>query len=116
MSSAAAPRKRLGQVIELKPECIAEYTRVHADGHPGVRDLLSKYGLRNFSIFMKEVFGRHLLFLYGEYEGNDFDGDMARLSAEERDVAWHLQCDPMQLSLNESGAGWAPMECVYYNA
>ena len=85
-------------------------------GPPGVPAPLSPFGLGNFSIFKKGVFGRHLLFLYGEYEGDDFDGDMARLSAEERDVAWHLQCDPMQLSLNESGAGWAPMECVYYNA
>ena len=112
----SAARQRFGQVIELKPECVAEYKRVHADGHPGVRDLLSKHGLRNFSIFMRDVFGKTLLFLYGEYEGADFAGDMARLSAEERDVAWHLQCDPMQLSLNESGAGWAQMECVYFNA
>ncbi len=43
--------KRLGQVIELRPECSAEYFRVHADDHPGVRDLLSKHGLKNFSIF-----------------------------------------------------------------
>jgi L-rhamnose mutarotase len=107
--------KRIGQVIELKAECITEYKRVHADGHPGVRDLLSKYGLRNFSIFLREVFGRHLLFLYGEYEGSDFAGDMARLCAEERDVAWHLQCDPMQLSVGGS-PGWSDMECVYYNA
>lgn len=114
--SSSITRKRIGQVIELKPECIAEYKRVHADGHPGVRDLLSKYGLRNFSIFLKEVFGKHLLFLYGEYEGEHFAEDMARLQFEERDIAWHLQCDPMQLSINQNGEGWADMECVYFNA
>ena len=107
--------KRIGQVIELKAECLEEYKRVHADGHPGVRDLLAKYGLRNFSIFLKSVFGKNLLFLYGEYDGDDFAGDMAKLAFEERDIAWHLQCDPMQLSLNEDGAGWAQMECVYFN-
>ena len=31
--------RRLGQVIELREECVEEYLRVHADGHSGVRDL-----------------------------------------------------------------------------
>ena len=106
--------RRLGQVIELRPECAAEYTRVHADNHAGVRDLLSKHGLTNFSIFMREVHGKLLLFLYGEYTGADFEGDMRRLGAEERDQEWHRLCDPMQVSVS-GAAGWTDMECVYYN-
>jgi L-rhamnose mutarotase len=115
MSSPTITRKRIGQVVELKSACVEEYKRVHADGHPGVRDLLSKYGLRNFSIFLREVYGKHLLFLYGEYEGSNFAEDMARLQFEDRDIAWHLQCDPMQLSIDQNN-GWADMECVYFNA
>ena len=45
--------RRLGQVIELKPEALDLYCKVHADDHQGVRDLLSKHGLRNFSIFLQ---------------------------------------------------------------
>ena len=115
--STPITRKRIGKVVELKVECIAEYKRVHDNGHPGVRDLLSKYGLRNFSIFLREIFGRHLLFLYGEYEGENFAEDMERLQFEERDIAWHLQCDPMQLSIDKSESeGWVDMESVYFNA
>jgi L-rhamnose mutarotase len=106
--------KRLGQVIVLKEECVEEYCRVHADSFPGVRDLLQKHNLHNFSIFMQVVSGQRLLFLYGEYTGDNFDADMAALSSEPRDIEWHKLCDPMQTSLNLSG-GWLPMECVYYN-
>lgn len=105
---------RLGQVIELRPEHRAEYVRVHAAGHPGVRDLLAKHNLRNFSIFLQEVHGRLLLFLYCEYAGADYARDMAALAAEPRDAAWHALCDPMQLSL--CGGGWQPMEQVFFNA
>ena len=116
-NDASPPTRRMGQVIELRPECKAEYLRVHASGHPGVRDLLSKHGLRNFSIFLQEVHGKLLLFLYGEYVGSDADfaRDMAALAAEPRDVAWHEQCDPMQISLQATG-GWQEMEQVYFNA
>ena len=113
MSFSCGPTtpKRLGQVIELKEECLAEYTRVHADGFPGVRDLLAKWHLHNFSIFMQTVAGKRLLFLYGEYTGSDYAADMAGLSAEPRDIEWHKLCDPMQQSFNPLG-GWLPMDCV----
>ena len=111
---AAATPLRLGQVIELLPEFRAEYTRVHAAGHPGVRDLLSRHHLTNFSIFLQPVHGRLLLFLYCEYVGANYAADMAALAAEPRDAAWHALCDPMQRSL--CGGGWQPMECVFFNA
>jgi L-rhamnose mutarotase len=116
MASDCGPKTplRLGQVIELREECVGEYLRVHADGHPGVRDLLSKHGLTNFSIFMQVVHGKRLLFLYGEYVGSDFSRDMAALAAEPRDAEWHRLCDPMQISLHAAG-GWQPMQCVYFN-
>jgi L-rhamnose mutarotase len=87
---------------------------VHADGFPGVRDLLARWHLHNFSIFMQVVAGRRLLFLYGEYTGEDYAADMAGLSAEPRDIEWHKLCDPMQVSIAAAG-GWQTMQCVYYN-
>jgi L-rhamnose mutarotase len=116
MPYACGPGKplRLGQVIELRRECEAEYTRVHADDHAGVRALLAKHGLHNFSIFMTEAKGALLLFLYAEYTGEDYEADMAALAAEPQDVEWHKLCDPMQISLHATG-GWKKMDCVFYN-
>ena len=111
---AAHPVKRIGMVIELLPEHLDEYRRLHSDGHPGVRDLLSKYHLRNFSIFLHNVAGRWLEFGYYEYHGEDFETDMAALSAEPRNQEWLVRCDPMQAPL-EGETGWAVMERVYFN-
>ena len=115
MASHNASVRRMGKVIELRRECLAEYQRVHADSHPGVRDLLVAANLRNFSIFLHEVAGKLLLFLYAEYVGSDFEGDMAKLDAEPRNAAWLAQCDPMQQTLKIDGTSWSDMECVYYN-
>lgn len=108
------PVRRVGMVIELRPEGIDEYRRLHADGHPGVRDLLAKYHLRNFSIFLHQIGGRWLEFGYCEYTGDDYDADMARLAAEPRNREWLTICDPLQQPL-EGEAGWAMMERVYFN-
>lgn len=113
-SQAARPGKRVGMVNELRPEYLDEYRRLHADGHPGVRDLLSKYHLRNFSIFLHYVAGRWLEFGYYEYHGDDFEADMAALAAEPRNQQWLVRCDPMQAPL-EGESGWAVMERVYFN-
>ncbi len=106
--------KRVGMVIGLKPECIDKYKEVHANDHPGVRDLLEKYNLRNFSIYLHKIDGKWYEFGYYEYTGDDFDGDMKKLSAEPRNIEWLKMCDPMQLPL-EGETSWAIMEEVYYN-
>jgi L-rhamnose mutarotase len=106
--------KRVGMVIRLKPECVAEYRRLHADSNPGVRDLLAKYHMRNFSIFLHRIGEEWYEFGYYEYTGRDFDADMQALAAEPRNQAWLEMCDPMQLPL-EGKSGWAEMECVYFN-
>ena len=114
-SSTQGAVRRMGKVIELRRECLSEYKRVHADDHPGVRDLLEAANLRNFSIFLHDVAGKLLLFLYAEYTGSDFAGDMAKLDAEPRNIAWLAQCDPMQQTLKVDGSSWSDMECVYHN-
>lgn len=106
--------KRVGMVIRLKPECVEEYRRLHADSNPGVRDLLAKYHMRNFSIFLHPIGEEWYEFGYYEYTGRDFDADMKALAAQPRNQAWLEMCDPMQLPL-EGESGWAEMECVYFN-
>lgn len=109
------PVKRVGMVVGLRPEKINEYKRLHADEHPGVRDLLNKYHMHNFSIFLHQMpDGQWYEFGYYEYTGDDFEGDTAKMNAEPRVVEWLRQCDPMQKPL-PGHDGWAPMERVYYN-
>ena len=107
--------KRVGMVVKLKPECLNEYRRLHADSNSGVRDLLSKYHMRNFNIFLHQIAGEWYEFGYYEYDGADFEADMALLSKEPRNQAWLEVCDPMQVPL-DGESGWAEMECVYFNA
>jgi L-rhamnose mutarotase len=114
ISQSTRPVKRVGMVIEIRPEHLAEYRRIHADGHAGVRDLLTRYHLRNFSIFLHQIDGRWLEFGYYEYDGDDFEGDMARLGAEPRNREWLAVCDSMQQPL-AGETGWAVMEQIYHN-
>jgi L-rhamnose mutarotase len=106
--------KRVGIVNRLRPENVEEYRRLHADSHPGVRDLLVKYHLRNFSIFLRHMEGQWYEFGYYEYTGKDFDADMAGLAAESRNQEWLKTCDPMQMPL-PGAKGWIAMERVYFN-
>jgi L-rhamnose mutarotase len=107
--------KRVGMVIGLKAEKIAEYKRIHADDNPGVRDLLNKYHMHNFNIFLQKMpDGKYYEFGYYEYTGDDFEGDMAKLAAEKRNIEWLKICDPMQTPL-PGADGWTEMERVYFN-
>jgi len=106
--------KRVGMVVGIKPEMIAEYKALHTDSNAGVRDLLTKYNMHNFSIFLQEIDGKWYEFGYYEYKGDDFDADMAKLDAEPRNTEWLKVCDPMQVPL-KGQKSWTVMEQVYYN-
>ena len=106
--------KRIGMVIKLRPEHLDRYLELHADTHPGVRDLLIRYHLENFSIFLHRIGDEYFEFGYYEYAGTDFASDMAALAAEERNIEWLRICDPMQMPL-EGENGWATMQQIYYN-
>ena len=106
--------KRVGMVVGIKPEAIEEYKRLHDDGEPGVRDLLNKYHMHNFSIYLTEIDGKWYEFGYYEYTGKNFEADMAELAKEQRNIDWLKTCDPMQLPL-KGETGWREMELVYRN-
>tara|TARA_Y100000814_G_scaffold42365_1_gene26539 strand:+ start:22 stop:483 length:462 start_codon:yes stop_codon:yes gene_type:complete len=107
--------KRVGMVIKVKPEYIEEYKALHVSSNPGVRDLLTKANMHNFSIFLHQFDdGNWYEFGYYEYTGNDFEADMEELSKHPRNIEWLKVCDPMQVPL-DGYEGWAEMEQVYYN-
>ena len=106
--------KRVGMVTGIKPEMIKEYKRLHADSYPGVRDLLTKYNMHNFSIYLSQIEDKWYEFGYYEYTGGNFERDMANLALEPRNIEWLKVADPMQTPLSGS-TGWTEMERVYYN-
>lgn len=107
--------KRVGMVIKIREDKIEEYKKLHATDNPGVRDLLTKYNMRNFSIFLHQLDdGNYYEFGYYEYIGDNFEEDMANLAQEPRNIEWLKVCDPMQIPL-EGYEGWAEMEQVYFN-
>jgi L-rhamnose mutarotase len=116
-SGFATSRKaplRIGKVIGIKPERIAEYKRLHTGDNCVVRDLLDKYHLHNFSIYLREIDGKWYEFAYCEYDGDDLKRDMVKLSAEPRNQRWMETCDAMQIPL-KGETSWAIMEQVFHN-
>ena len=91
--------QRVGMVTQLRTDKIAAYKQLHADSNFGVRDLLVKYHMRNFSIYLQQIDGKWYEFAYYEYTGTNFEADMAVMAKEPRNIAWHKLCDPMRKPL-----------------
>ena len=110
-----APR-RIGQVIRLKPEEYESYKRLHVSVWPKVLQTITLANIRNYSIFH----WNGLLFAYFEYIGEDFDGDMGKISADEATRGWWAVVDPMQKPVEGLSSGsvegnwWKGMEQVFH--
>jgi L-rhamnose mutarotase len=107
--------QRIGMVIGVKSDQISAYQALHVASNPGVRDLLGKYHMHNFSIYMHKLDdGKYYLFGYYEYTGTDYKADMDKLSAEPRNQKWLSVTAPMQAPLAGEQA-WAMMNEIYHN-
>lgn len=106
--------ERMGMIIGLKPETIADYKALHADVWPAVLDRLRRSNITNYSIFLREP--ENIMFSYWEYTGTDFDADMAAIGTDEATKDWWKLCGPMQVPLESRDAGewWASMEEVFH--
>lgn len=107
--------RRMGMLIGLKPEKIAEYKRLHAAAWPEILDKISECNIRNYSIFLREP--ENLLFSYFEYVGSDFDADMQRMAADPTTQRWWEICMPCQepLDTRRDGEWWAMMDEVFHH-
>jgi len=107
--------QRMGMLIGVKPEMIAEYKRLHAAVWPEVLALISDCNIRNYTIFLREP--ENLLFGTWEYHGTDFDADMAKMAASEKNREWWAFTIPCQqpLESSEDGEWWAMMENVFHH-
>jgi L-rhamnose mutarotase len=107
--------RRVGMVIGIKTDQISAYEALHAASNSGVRDLLAKYHMHNFSIYMHPLDdGKYYLFGYYEYTGTDYKADMDKLAAEPRNQKWLAVTGPMQNPLY-GVQSWAMMKEVYHN-
>jgi L-rhamnose mutarotase len=106
--------QRMGQIIGIDPDRIAEYKQVHAAVWPQVLARITACNIRNYTIFLKEP--ENLMFAYWEYHGTDFAADMAAMAADPETQRWWRLCEPMQrpLETRKAGEWWAAMEPVFH--
>lgn len=106
--------QRMGMMIGVKPEHIAEYKRIHAAVWPEVLAKISECGIKNYSIFLREP--ENIMFGYWEYHGADFAADAAKMAADPRTQDWWAVCMPMQAPLisRKQGEWWAMAEEVFH--
>lgn len=109
--------KRYAMIIELKSENLEEYKKLHADVWPDVLDMIKQCNIRNYSIYLRRLpDGKHYLFSYFEYVGNDFEADMAKMAADETTQKWWDVCKPLQQPFPDldKDQWWADMEEVFH--
>lgn len=106
--------QRMGLVLGIKPEHIAEYKRLHADVWPSVLAKIADCNIRNYSIFLRQP--ENLMFAYFEYHGDDFAADSAKMAADPETQRWWAINMPLQqpLETRKEGEWWAGMEEVFH--
>ena len=75
---------RFGQMIKVRPDGLAAYKKWHANPMPGVNEMIKACHLKNYSSYSRGDY----LFAYFEYDGDDFDADMAKMAADPNTQAW----------------------------
>ncbi len=109
--------KRYGSVLGVREDKIESYLDLHRAVWPEVLAMIEACNMRNYSIYLRRLpDGKHYLFSYFEYIGNDFEGDMARMAADPITQRWWDECMPCQEPLPDRAEGdwWASMEEVFH--
>lgn len=106
--------KRMGMMIGVKAEKIAEYKELHANVWPEVLKQIRDSNIRNYTIFLREP--ENVLFGYWEYHGEDFAADRAAMAADPKTREWWTFTDPCQspLASRKEGEQWSMMEEVFH--
>lgn len=106
--------QRVGMVIALHPDRVAEYRDLHARPRQAVNDAMRRNGWSDFTIFLKEP--ENLLFGTFLFHGTDLAASQARIAADPATIEWLRLTDPCQkpLDTRRPGEWWALMETVFY--
>ena len=104
--------RRIGQVIGLPAEGLAEYRRLHAAVWPEVLEMIHRCNIRSYSIFHRDG----MLYAYFEYIGDDYEADMKKMAADPKTQEWWAVCGPLQRPVENRAKGewWADMEEVFH--
>lgn len=106
--------KRVGVTIDLRPECLDEYKRIHVKIWPEIERAIKDAGIERYTIFHND--GQ--LFGYFEYAGpeHEFAARMRRLAEAPRMREWWDLTEPMQVPRADRRAGewWTTMEEVFH--
>ena len=97
---------RMGMVIGVRRERVAEYKALHAAPWPEMDAALKEANVHHYSIFLKQP--ENLLFGVWDYRGTDYEGDKAVTKR------WLALTDPGQspLASAKPGEWWSFMDCV----
>ena len=87
----------------MKPECEAEYKRIHASVWPGVLAAIARHNIVDYSIHYFPKLS--LLIANFSYIGNDFEADMKGIGEDEETRRWWKLTDGMQESFVEGAEG-----------
>jgi L-rhamnose mutarotase len=106
--------KRMCSLINLKPEVIAEYKRVHQTIWPEILDAITACNIKNYTIFLREP--ENLLIGYWEYHGTDFQADMEKMKSAPLMQEWWKITDAMQTPLDSRNRNewWSATENVFH--
>lgn len=109
--------KRYGLVIGIQEDKISEYKDLHANVWPDVAKMITECNIQNYSIYLRKLpDGKHYLFSYFEYTGDNFAQDAAKMAADPMTQKWWDVCMPCQQPLPDRAEGdwWASMEEVFH--
>ena len=106
------PLRRFGQLINVRPDAIDAYERLHTAPWPGVLEQIRRSNIRNYSIYREGT----QLFAYFEYVGDDFAADMAAMAADAETQRWWALTDAMQDPLpdREPGTWWKTLREIFH--
>jgi L-rhamnose mutarotase len=104
--------KRIASVIGIPRENTARYEELHAAVWPAVLARLSASHVVNYSIYRYD----EVLFSYMEYDGDDFEADMAAMAADDATKEWWDVCMPLQRPVDGGAEGewWREIPEVFH--
>ena len=104
--------KRYALAVRLKDEKREFYIKNHANVWPEILNELKKIKVKNYSIYLKEDF----MFGYLEYDGDNFDQDMAEMGKIPIVKKWTdlmIECFS-PFPNNENNNSWVMMDEIFY--
>ena len=104
--------QRYAMAVRLKDEKKEYYIENHANVWPEILSELKKIKIKNYSIYLKEDF----MFGYLEYDGDNFDQDMAEMQKIPIVGKWtNLMIDCFNpFPNNEKNNSWVMMDEIFY--